>query len=314
MNQRSDIDRLLRHWMDDGPSTMPDRVVEVVADRISVQRQRRYWRPLRRLPMSPIVKFGAAAAAVLVIAVVGWNLLPGRGGTGSPDVTPTVTPSPSATAAPKAVFPDWHGEPNCDPNCAGILSAGTHTSRYLDPALTYTVPTGWVNSGDWPQFYSLFPDTPSNEAEFARSRDAAQSINIATEIDTGWADDWGICPGTVDHGVVTTADDVVGALAASPNLVTTEPVQVKIGGLDGYQIDVRLDPGWTGTCPLDPEDPPTKDFTDIRHRLFVLDRSGGNPFASILVVSLQSSKFEAFAAEVAPIVDSFTFDLGPAAT
>jgi hypothetical protein len=33
MNHRSDTDRLLRHWLADGPSTMPDRVVDVVADR-----------------------------------------------------------------------------------------------------------------------------------------------------------------------------------------------------------------------------------------------------------------------------------------
>ena len=31
MNERSDMDRVLRHWFADGPSEMPDRVVETVA-------------------------------------------------------------------------------------------------------------------------------------------------------------------------------------------------------------------------------------------------------------------------------------------
>ena len=44
MNDHSDIERVLATWFDDGPSTMPDRVVDVVADRIGRQSQRRAWR------------------------------------------------------------------------------------------------------------------------------------------------------------------------------------------------------------------------------------------------------------------------------
>lgn len=261
--------------------------------------------------MNPLFKLGAAVAVVLVMAVVGWNLLPGGGGPGdkpSPTPTPTrpATSSPSATAAARPDLPDWYPE-SCDPHCAGILSAGAHASRYLDPGLSYAVPSGWVNSADWPAFLALFPDNPSNEAEYARSKDAAQSIVITTYQDNGWADDWGICLGTLDPGVVATADDVMGALAASPNLVTTEAIPVAIGGLEGYEIDVRLDPNWTGRCPLDPQDPPTKDFTDIRHRLFVLDRPGDSPVVSIQVESLYSAEFEAFAAQARPIVEGFEF-------
>ena len=72
MNERPDIDRVLRHWFADGPSEMPDRVVETVADRISRQRQRRAWRlPWRPSDMNSTIKIGAAIAAVLVLAIVG---------------------------------------------------------------------------------------------------------------------------------------------------------------------------------------------------------------------------------------------------
>lgn len=311
MNERSDIDRLLRHWIDDGPSTMPDRVIDVVADRISRQPQRRIRRVPWRLHMNANLKVAVGLAAVLVVTVVGWNLLPGRGSSGHiPQATPTPTPaatsSPSPTAAARPDLPDWYPEV-CYPNCAGILSAGTHASQYLDPTLTFAVPSGWVNSADWPGFFALFPDNPSNEAEYPRSKDAAQSVVITTDRDGGWADDWGICAGTVDPGEVATADEVVRALAGSPNLMTTEAIPLMIGDLEGYEIDVRLDSNWAGTCAFDPDDPPTKDFTDIRHRLFVLDRPDGSPLVSIQVESLHSSEFDSFAAQARPIVESFQF-------
>ena len=38
MKHNSDIDRVLTSWMADGPAAIPDRVVDVVAARIGVQR------------------------------------------------------------------------------------------------------------------------------------------------------------------------------------------------------------------------------------------------------------------------------------
>ena len=77
MNDRSDTERLLRHWFDDGPTTMPDRVVDVVVTRIARQPQRRGWRlPWRVRPVNGYPKLAAAAAAVLAIAVVGFVAVP----------------------------------------------------------------------------------------------------------------------------------------------------------------------------------------------------------------------------------------------
>src|SRR5215212_6061631 len=76
MNQRSDIDRVLQTWLADGPTAIPDRVVDVVAARIGVQRQRRMWPIPRRTNMPNQLKLIAALAAALVVAVVGYNVLP----------------------------------------------------------------------------------------------------------------------------------------------------------------------------------------------------------------------------------------------
>ena len=94
MNDRTDIDRVLTSWFEDGPTAMPDRLSTVVADRIGRTRQRRTWR-LRGRPieMNAMVKIGAALAAVVVIAIVSYNLLPQRAGVGGPAATPSPTPT-----------------------------------------------------------------------------------------------------------------------------------------------------------------------------------------------------------------------------
>ena len=77
MKDRADIDRVLDHWFSDGPSRMPDRVVDIVADRIAHQRQRPSWRRLtwRANHMNGSLRIAAAVAAVLVIGLVGFRLL-----------------------------------------------------------------------------------------------------------------------------------------------------------------------------------------------------------------------------------------------
>lgn len=114
MNDRSDIDRVLGHWFEDGPTVMPDRVADVVAHRISLRPQRRSRRLLRRFPMRAIT-IGLAAAAVLIVAVVGYNLLPRSPSVGPPaTATPAptvVAPSPSPSSAPGFVDASTFGVP-----------------------------------------------------------------------------------------------------------------------------------------------------------------------------------------------------------
>jgi hypothetical protein len=97
MTHERDIERLLDHWFTDGPAQAPDRVLDAVVDRIGHQRQRPTWRLDWRLPaMTPIIKFGAAAAAVGIV-IIGFGLLRGP----STNVGgPTASPTPSTSLAP----------------------------------------------------------------------------------------------------------------------------------------------------------------------------------------------------------------------
>ena len=132
MNERSDIDRVLRHWFADGPSEMPDRVVDTVADRIGRQRQRRASRlPWRPYDMNSTLKLGAAIAAVLVLAFAGWNLLPrssGLVGQPSPSASPTTSPTPSPSPSPT-------------PRPAQM------DVQQQNISWTAHLPAGWVNNG-----------------------------------------------------------------------------------------------------------------------------------------------------------------------
>lgn len=305
MNDRSDIDRVLGYWLEDGPVAMPDRVIDVVARRISVRPQRRSWRPFRRTLMSPAIKFGAAAAAVLVIAVVGYSLLPGRtgvGGQGAPTTapTPSAQPTTGVTTAPStgAACPKWLTN-GC--GGAGILPAGSQATRAFTPGFTFSVPDGWVNDGDETSYYGLFPDTPANQAEFARSGAMAQSIAMALQ-----GSPYFFCE-SAENNRGGTAAEMVAAVTANEALATTGLVDVAIGGLIGKQFDVRLNPDWTGTCPPSPDDPPGLNLGDQRTRGILLDAPGRGVIV-IFVGSLYSADFEAFLAEAMPIVESFEFN------
>jgi hypothetical protein len=114
MTSDRDIERVLDHWFTERPTQVADRVFDGVADRIARQPQHPAWRVSWRdvhMPSNIKPLLAVAAAAVLIVAVVGYNVLPGRstgvGGpppsaspTGSPSVSATPSVSPSANAAP----------------------------------------------------------------------------------------------------------------------------------------------------------------------------------------------------------------------
>jgi hypothetical protein len=263
MNQRSDLDRVLRNWFDDGPTTMPDRVVDVVAHRISVRPQRRSWRLPRRSPMSPILRWGAAAAAVLVIAVVGYNLLPGNG-IGGPTTTPTTTPTTGLTATSAAVRPLPEGN----------LTAGRYAVQPFgipDEGLTIemTVPDGWDGIGDWAL---ASPDGLAGP----------KGLGLAFLRPAGLFSDpcrWdalgnGTWPQAPDVAGGDTVDSLVAALQAQTAYEVSAPVDVTIGGFAGKRVDLDLPDTDVTRC-----DAP-RDFSTGTYMVFgASDATGSNLYA-----------------------------------
>jgi hypothetical protein len=242
MSQRSDIDRLLRHWMDDGPTRMPDRIVDVVADRISVQRQLRSWRLLRRLSMNPFFKLTAAAAAVLVIAVVGYNLLPRQPSVGGPGPTPSPTATPAPTLAGIVDIPEQDT----------LLEPGRYRFRLFDdPTLSVVadVPDGWSGMGNL------------GIRVQGRGADAPTGLGIAfLKTDRGLYSDpchWDLAgtgaweqDGDVEVG--PEVSDLVDALRANTSYTSTEPSPVAFGEFEGQELEIQV-PGDLDldTCDVD---------------------------------------------------------------
>jgi hypothetical protein len=300
MTQQRDIERLLDQWFSDGPDQAPDRVLDIVTDRIERRSQLPAWRlQWRSSPVNTYTKLAVAAAAVLIVAVVGYNLLPGRStgvGGPAPTASPTAAPTaaPSTGPSPSTAFPAWY-TPESGSSGAGILSAGSQTTRSFGPAFTYRVPEGWVNNGDEVGFYGLFPATPANQAEVARSGELADAIHIGPQ-----ARPYFVCEALENN--VGTAAERVAAAAANEVLAVSDVVDVTRGTLSGKRFDVRANPDWKGACP---GDPPGLDLQDQRARVFLLDRPGG--VIVIIVGSLHAAGHEAFLAQAMPVVESFDF-------
>ena len=216
MNQHSDIDRVLIRWFDDGPMTMPDRVVGVVAERIGRQRQRRAWRLHRRLNVNaPYFRLAAVLAAGFILAVVGWQLLPGKGGnTGGP-----ATPSPSAvrTAPP---LPD------------GKLHAGDYVMGALagDPmAFVVTAPEGWQGFGG---FFLGGPNASGapNGVGISVNHDP---VVVSTPCDAS-------AHTPAPSASPPSIDDLVAAISSRADLKVSGVSDTALAGYQGKRLDIQF--------------------------------------------------------------------------
>jgi hypothetical protein len=235
MKHGSDIDRVLETWMADGPTAIPDRVVDVVAARIGVQRQRRMWPFPGRTNVNPYLKLAAGLAAVLIVAVVAWQLLPLDDRVGNqPSVAPSSPAATSSPAAPSATA--------VEPVREGVLPGGTYRFKPLASApsmtLDATVPAGWIGN---PSCCLAGPVGESN---------GPAGIGLAfLAADDIFSDPchWNVNgsgprqPG--DTKVGPSVDELAAALAASPAYGATTPIDVTIGGFAGKRVDLELPPG-----------------------------------------------------------------------
>ena len=136
MSADRDVTRIVRSWLEDGATALPDRVLDQVLDQLPTTPQRRAWWPARRFrAMNLPARIAVAAAVVAVVAVVGVGVVPRGGGVGDarPTVTPVPTPSPTPVALPSA----------------GALAPGVYAigAGAITPVrMTFTVPAGWSTS------------------------------------------------------------------------------------------------------------------------------------------------------------------------
>jgi len=141
MSADRDSTRIVRSWLKTDEHESADSVLQAVLSRLDTTPQRRPLWPTRRfIHMNNVTRIAMAAAAVLVVAVIGYNLLPRTGGFGGQG-TPAPTAVPSPTAAPIPL----NGQTTLD----GRYLIGAGIGAGLTSRVSVTAPAGWSASGDW---------------------------------------------------------------------------------------------------------------------------------------------------------------------
>jgi hypothetical protein len=244
MNRTPDVELVLRDYLADDGLTAPDYILDVVEGRITRQSQRRSWRLQGRPFVNNYLKLAAGLAAVLIVAVVAWQLLPGDGGVGNPP-----SPVPSRTAAPsQAAAPSLTPIPPLPEGT--VTTAGTYRLRPLASAPTLvldaTVPAGWVGG---PPCCVGGPVGESNGPNgVAVAFLSAQTIHSDP---CHWDQDGnGSAPDEGDVDVGPTVDDLAEALA-NASYDSTTPVDVTLGGFSGKRLELNLVPDPSGCDTFD---------------------------------------------------------------
>jgi hypothetical protein len=235
MSTDRDTTRIVRSWLEEGVTALPDRVLDSVLDQVPATSQRRSWWPARRFTSVTNLRLAIAAAAVVIAALFGYSLLPRTGGVGG-QATPV--PSPTASASPAApVMLEHAPQAACRPtggplNC---LAPGTYrlTGNVWPGQITMDVPVGWF---EW----LPYTDTDAYEGLL---------VGDGTNGGSGWGlqfilvntvakDPCDPTKGSYARAETSTVDGLVAAMSAWPGFHATAPVPTVVGGLSGQLVEL----------------------------------------------------------------------------
>jgi len=222
--------RIVRSWLDEGVTQLPDRVLDAVLDELPATQQRRStWWPARKLlHTNKAMTFGVAAATVVIVVILGiGSLLPGGLNIGGPGETPTPTPTASPVALP----------------ASGALQAGTYA---IDDAfgvrVTFVVPAGW-------QACALSADEIGACTFHAADTSISMGIGFLN-VDNVVADPCDRLMPLLDPPVGPSVDDLVRAIADLRGFTATDATDVTLDGFTGKEFEVTAPDDFNG-CPVD---------------------------------------------------------------
>ncbi len=128
--------------------------------------------------------------------------------------------------------------------CQGPLEPGDYRWEYRvspnEPTIAFSVrELGWTWSYGGGGLHIVADDTPKTEGLYA-----SDGINFLRDPSIASQD----CEEAPEPGVGRSVGELVAWLRAAPGLVVSQPTQVTVAGLDGVQLDIKLDPAWQQTC------------------------------------------------------------------
>ncbi|MDQ3962650.1 MAG: hypothetical protein M3277_01850 [Actinomycetota bacterium] len=239
------------------------------------------------------------ATAVAAVLLAGCSTPP----TSPATIASSATPAPTQSAAEPTECPNPHGG-----TCLGPLEPGEYQTSTFEPQFIYTVSAGWTNFEDLPGNFWLFQQQDSQEGVVGGSYlGIYQNVHAAAiNCDEEW-----------QKGVGTTPKDLVAWYQSVPGLIVSKPKPVTVGGLDGLQIDLSLQPD-VDTCRYGPHTGIPLiiggGVSDLHHvllneidvRLVILGWQDSNVTLEITNVKEQHSAHE-FRSMLQPIIDSLVF-------
>lgn len=144
MRTEPETTRIVRSWLEEGRTALPDHILDAVLAELPATHQRRPLWPSRRIDdMHAFARFAMAAAAVVVVAIVGINLLPSNEGVGGgPAASPSPSPAPSASLSPTTAPSPSPSDLTFFPD--GLVEAGRHSLILSGKSFSLDMPTGWT--------------------------------------------------------------------------------------------------------------------------------------------------------------------------
>jgi hypothetical protein len=227
-----DANRIVRLWLEEGVTALPDHVLDAVIDQLPATSQRRSsWLVRRSTTVNKFVAFGLAAAAVVVAAFLGYQFLFGTN-VGGPPPAPSVSPSVEPSATPEPT-PD-STPTSFDSHPGGALTPGAYVLTNVEPfQITFTVPAGWEKNQPPAIVWSREDD--KSTITFGTIDDL---VNDPCDPSQGYA------------AIGPTADDLVTGLAAVPGFAAISSEETTISGFPAAMVDVD----WTEAgCPAEVE-------------------------------------------------------------
>jgi len=214
MSTDRDVTGIVRSWLEEGVTALPDRVLDSVLDQVPATPQRRVtWWPVRRLTnMNNTVKYGLAAVVVAIAALLGYSyfVAPNVGSHGPGDPTPM--PTPIGVLDGQNPLPA--GRYQVDPNLPAIV--------------TIDVPEGWAAAGNWVIAGPQGNDAPGGMA--IRFYEADNLFNNPSSY----------AEGLQDPTIGPTVDDLVQAIVDQSEWISSTPTDITVGGYPAQLVSITI--------------------------------------------------------------------------